>query len=126
VKGKRVCYLHGGRAGAPRGERNGAFKHGGWSAEAIELRASARRLLKRIGQDEPVKIEEAMARRARRDAGEVLPYTRSEAQALIAYARKTIKEKAGTRAQRSAANKAAWAAGDRGRWGKTATSERSE
>ena len=116
MKGKRVCHLHGGRAGAPRGERNGAFKHGGWTDEAAALRASARQLLKRIGKDESVKIEEAMARRVRRDAGEILPYTRAEAQALIAYARKTIRERAGTRAQRSAANKAAWAAGDRGRW----------
>jgi hypothetical protein len=57
-------------------------------------------------------IDEALAKHERRLAGEDLPYTRAEAQALIAYARRTIKERAGTRKQRSAANKAAWAAGD--------------
>lgn len=115
MKGKRVCRLHGGRAGAPKGERNGAFKHGGWTDEAVELRASARRLIKRIGKDEPVNMDDVRARYARRKAGEDLPYTRAEAQALIAYVRKTMREKAGTRAQRSKANKAAWGAGDRGR-----------
>lgn len=69
-----------------------------------------------------MKIDEAMARRERRLAGEDLPYTRKEAQALMAYARKTLRGKAGTRAQRSAANKAAWAAGDRSQWGALGTS----
>jgi len=62
-----------------------------------------------------MQIDELRERYARRKAGEDVPYTRAEAQALIAFVRKTMRERAGTRAQRSAANKAAWAAGDRGR-----------
>ncbi len=30
--------MHGGRAGAPKGERNGAFRHGLETNEAIEVR----------------------------------------------------------------------------------------
>ena len=63
-----------------------------------------------------MKIDEAMAKHKRRLAGEDLPSTRQEARALIAYARRTLREKAGTRKERSAANKAAWAAGNR-EWG---------
>ncbi len=61
-------------------------------------------------------IEDMFKRRERRKAGEDLPYTREEAQALIRYVRKTLREKGGSRAARSAANKAAWASGDRSRW----------
>lgn len=63
-----------------------------------------------------MQIDEVRVLHARRQAGEDVPYTRKEAQALIAYVRKTMRDKAGTRAQRKAANKAAWAAGDRGQW----------
>ncbi len=35
LKGKSRCHLHGGRAGAPSGERNGAYKHGRYSTEAV-------------------------------------------------------------------------------------------
>lgn len=111
-----MCRFHGGRAGAPKGEANGAFKHGGWTDEAVALRKAARALLKRIRKDEPVDINEVTKRHERRRAGEDVPYTRDEAQALLRYCRKAIKEKAGSRAQRSAANKAAWAAGNRERW----------
>ncbi|WP_425057334.1 hypothetical protein [Sphingomonas oligoaromativorans] len=37
MKGKKRCRLHGGRAGAPKGNRN-AWKHGGRSAEAKSIR----------------------------------------------------------------------------------------
>ena len=46
VKGKRVCRVHGGHgSGAPKGERNGMWKHGGDALEAVALRSEARRLL---------------------------------------------------------------------------------
>ncbi len=38
VKGWRVCRFHGARGGAPRGARNGAYKHGACTTEAIETR----------------------------------------------------------------------------------------
>ena len=46
IRSKVRCHLHGGsmRSGAPKGERNGAFTNGGWTAEAIELRAKAHKL----------------------------------------------------------------------------------
>ena len=38
--------MHGGKgSGAPRGERNGAWAHGGRTNEATALRRAARRLL---------------------------------------------------------------------------------
>ena len=38
VKGRNTCRMHGGTGnGAPRGVRNGAYKHGGRSIEAIAL-----------------------------------------------------------------------------------------
>jgi hypothetical protein len=40
VKGRPKCRLHGcGQgSGAPRGDANGAFKHGAWTEEAMETR----------------------------------------------------------------------------------------
>ena len=35
VKGYRVCRMHGARGGAPEGKRNGNFRHGGRTKEAI-------------------------------------------------------------------------------------------
>ena len=48
VKGRRVCRMHGGKAGAPKGEKNGAYKHGGETQEARALRSQARHLLKEL------------------------------------------------------------------------------
>jgi hypothetical protein len=49
VVGKRVCRMHGGtNPGAPRGERNGAYRHGGHTSEAVAIRRAAARLLKEI------------------------------------------------------------------------------
>ena len=46
MKGKRVCYIHGGRSkGAPKGNKN-AFNHGFYSAEAKAERRYIRMLLK--------------------------------------------------------------------------------
>ena len=47
MKGKMVCYLHGGKSrGAPKGNKN-ALKHGNYTFEAIERRKYTRTLLKR-------------------------------------------------------------------------------
>jgi hypothetical protein len=44
-----VCRVHGGKSpGAPRGEANGNWKHGGDTREALELRKDARALLKAL------------------------------------------------------------------------------
>jgi hypothetical protein len=40
------CKLHGGRAGAPSGERNGAWRHGGATKEAKAQRQAVRALLR--------------------------------------------------------------------------------
>ena len=40
------CILHGGRAGAPSGPRNGAWRHGGKSNEAKAQRKAVRALLR--------------------------------------------------------------------------------
>ena len=38
VRGWSVCRFHGARGGGPRGAANGAYKHGLYTAEAIEER----------------------------------------------------------------------------------------
>src|SRR5215207_1196993 len=43
VKGHRVCRMHGGRSGPPRGNAN-AFKHGHFSSAANLGRAATRQL----------------------------------------------------------------------------------
>jgi hypothetical protein len=46
MKGKKVCYIHGGKSkGAPRSNQN-ALKHGNYTAEAFERRYYIRELLK--------------------------------------------------------------------------------
>ncbi|MDQ3458595.1 MAG: hypothetical protein M3498_04695 [Deinococcota bacterium] len=49
-RGKARCHKHGGASGsgAPTGEANGSWKHGGWSVEAVELRRDVSRLLRAI------------------------------------------------------------------------------
>ncbi len=48
MKGKVRCRMHGGAkgTGAPKGERNGQWKHGSYTGEAITLRRTASRLLR--------------------------------------------------------------------------------
>lgn len=38
VRGWRVCRFHGAGGGAPKGERNGRYQHGFYTADAIEER----------------------------------------------------------------------------------------
>jgi glucans biosynthesis protein len=40
------CKLHGGRAGAPAGQRNGNWRHGGESKEAIAIRRQLQAVLR--------------------------------------------------------------------------------
>ena len=47
---KREVQAHGGRAGAPSGERNGAWRHGGRSKEAMAQRKAIRELLREARQ----------------------------------------------------------------------------
>ena len=49
MKGKARCSKHGGKSpGAPKGERNGNYRHGGETNEAVELRRQVSRALKII------------------------------------------------------------------------------
>ncbi|CUH42678.1 hypothetical protein [Ruegeria atlantica] len=41
VRGWTVCRFHGAGGGAPEGERNGAFRHGGRTCEAHTIRKLA-------------------------------------------------------------------------------------
>ena len=44
MRGKSVCYHHGGKAGGPSGKRNGNWKHGGRTRHADALRSLVRAL----------------------------------------------------------------------------------
>lgn len=46
VKGRSVCRMHGGKGGAPKGERNGAYQHGRHTAEANAQRRELRKSTK--------------------------------------------------------------------------------
>jgi hypothetical protein len=46
MRGRERCRLHGGRStGAPRGQGNGNFKNGYWTAEAVEERRWIKEML---------------------------------------------------------------------------------
>lgn len=47
VRGKRRCRMHGGSSGsgAPKGERNGRYRHGRFTCEALEERRKTRALM---------------------------------------------------------------------------------
>jgi hypothetical protein len=50
IRGKARCRLHGGlSSGAPRGSKNGNFKTGNWTADAIEERRWLRSLVQSFG-----------------------------------------------------------------------------
>jgi hypothetical protein len=50
LNGRKRCHLHGGLSpGAPRGNKNGNYKDGYWTREAVEERRFIRSLLKEIG-----------------------------------------------------------------------------
>ena len=43
------CRMHGGPSpGAPKGERNGNYRHGHYSLEAVEFRRACREMLREI------------------------------------------------------------------------------
>ena len=48
VRGRPVCRLHGGKGGAPRGERNGAYRTGHYTAEAKAERRELRALIREL------------------------------------------------------------------------------
>jgi hypothetical protein len=47
VRGWTVCRFHGARGGAPKGKANGAYRHGLFTAEAIEERRALRSLVRK-------------------------------------------------------------------------------
>jgi len=48
VKGRPTCRMHGGTGGAPKGERNGRWRHGRYSGDTIEARREARAIIRAI------------------------------------------------------------------------------
>jgi hypothetical protein len=51
IRGRKRCRLHGGLSpGAPKGSRNGNYKNGDWTAEAIEERRWLRDLVQSFGK----------------------------------------------------------------------------
>jgi hypothetical protein len=50
VRGWTVCRFHGARGGAPKGKANRAYRHGLYTAEAIEAHRVLRRLLRQSRQ----------------------------------------------------------------------------
>jgi hypothetical protein len=53
AKGKKRCRLHGGAegSGAPCGERNGSYRHGLYTREAIAERKAMRTLIRSLRED---------------------------------------------------------------------------
>src|SRR6478736_2976798 len=49
VRGYRVCRMHGARGGAPKGKRNGNYRHGGRTKEVIRAVRSINALKRFIG-----------------------------------------------------------------------------
>ena len=53
VSGRKRCRSHGGKAGAPKGERNGNYRHGEYTQEAMDRHRQDRAKLlelKRLGK----------------------------------------------------------------------------
>jgi hypothetical protein len=51
VRDRKRCRLHGGLSpGAPKGTRNGNYRNGGWSIEAMEERRWLRSLVRNFAQ----------------------------------------------------------------------------
>src|ERR671939_788764 len=50
VRGKERCRMHGGAkgSGAPEGKRNGRYRHGTFTREALEARRLLTRLLRQV------------------------------------------------------------------------------
>jgi hypothetical protein len=64
AKGKKRCRLHGGAegSGAPPGERNGAYRHGLYTQEAIAERKAMRALIRSFREDARAALSEVHAR----------------------------------------------------------------
>ena len=48
MRGRPVCRLHGGKGGGPKGERNGAYRTGRYTAEAKMEKQAARALIREL------------------------------------------------------------------------------
>ena len=48
VRDWTVCRFHGARGGGPKGKRNGAYRHGLYTQEALEERRLVNELLRRV------------------------------------------------------------------------------
>src|SRR5690348_16023249 len=48
MRGRPVCRVHGGKGGAPTGERNGAYRTGHYTAEAKTVRREQRTLIREL------------------------------------------------------------------------------
>ena len=48
MRGNEVCRLHGGKGGGPKGERNGAYRTGRYTAEAKAERQATRILIREL------------------------------------------------------------------------------
>lgn len=48
VKGWTVCRFHGAGGGAPRGKRNGQYRHGHYAQEAIAERRAVTAFLRKV------------------------------------------------------------------------------
>jgi len=46
VRGWTVCRFHGAGGGGPRGKRNGKYKHGLFTAEAVQMRRTISALVR--------------------------------------------------------------------------------
>jgi hypothetical protein len=51
VKGWTVCRNHGAGGGAPRGERNGMYRHGLYTKEAIAERRALAKMLRQCREE---------------------------------------------------------------------------
>lgn len=59
VRGWTVCRFHGARGGGPRGERNGMYRHGLYTKEAIEERRFFRELVREARETLAVRSPDA-------------------------------------------------------------------
>lgn len=50
VKGWTVCRFHGARSGGPKGNRNGMYRHGLCTKDAVEERRMLRELLRQCSK----------------------------------------------------------------------------
>jgi hypothetical protein len=50
VRGWAVCRFHGAGGGAPKGKRNGAYKHGQHTVEAVDGRHQLRELIRLVNE----------------------------------------------------------------------------